>query len=149
VKNIKPLRKISAPLDKPAKLPSSADGLTSKYDPVNNPYKKSVKTTRHEPAQKVSEYDPIDRPFRPKSKRCDYIPPVPQESQKTKIHLTQIAITVTALIPLIILLAVTIRPIGEFIQDFRQLNDYITAQPDLTDEELIEILDRFFQNRNR
>jgi len=96
------------------------------------------------------EYDPINRPFTPvkSHSRAPITPDEKPETDSKKHPLVYGLIAVALLLPFVILVTALINPIGEFFQDFQKYTTSLSDRPSLTPQELIQTLNRFFEQRN-
>jgi hypothetical protein len=129
----------------------STDDYTPEYDPINNPFipktppwRRSAKTTSQAHGNVVT-YDPVDHPFVPATQRTTPDPTVSKTSRKHPLYYA--AVILALLLPFIILVMLVINPIGEIFRDFQEFNQSLKNDPSLTQPELLDILNRFFESR--
>ena len=126
------------------------DDYVPKYDPIDNPYNpKKPKRKSVKPQPDVSQYDPVNHPFTPKQTfrpNHGIISPAPSSKNNPLVQtLTFFAL----LIPFFVLVAVILGPVKDTFRDLRDLNEYLVARPGLSEQELVDLLNKFFENRRK
>lgn|GEM_PF-2419910 len=117
----------------------------SQYDPIDHPFV-PPKSPQNAPqtTPDVSKYDPINRPFTPVKSQTT--PSAPRSSTQ-KHPLIYGAILIALLLPFIALVFHVVDPIREIFRDFQEFRSSLEGDPSLTEQELIDRLNDFFQKR--